>query len=88
MDPLTTTHQSVRSRLSRFALTLAFGFFIVSCSTAVKKEVKVSDDKNSPIPKVFMPGATCETVKEKIEGRRWEQAHLVCNLKDAVWSPQ
>jgi hypothetical protein len=85
MDPSTTSHQF---RRFSFITLLALGFATANCSTTNKKEVKVSEDKNSPIPKVFMPGATCETVKEKIEGRRWEQSHLVCNLKDAVWSPQ
>jgi hypothetical protein len=45
-------------------------------------------DKNSRVPHVVMPGAVCETIKEKYEGRIWEEAHLKCTLKDAVWSPQ
>jgi hypothetical protein len=88
MDPSTFSRKTPRLCLVKPMLVSTLSFVLLSCSTANKKEVKVSEDKNSPVPKVFMPGATCETVKEKIEGRRWEQSHMVCNLKDAVWSPQ
>jgi len=59
-----------------------------NCSTNGKKTVAKVEDKGPHTPKVFMPGASCDTVKEKIDGRRWEQAHIVCTLKDAVWSPE
>ncbi len=68
-------------------MTVLLASAAVSCSTTKKSESSQTDS-GPHVPKVIMPNAKCETVKEKFEGKRWEEAHRVCTLKDAVWSPE